>query len=256
LYLESALERGLRRFGTDQHLLVAKCYNYLGLHYQIKQNYAVAFEFFKKSLGIRRNIKAAVRPLVICLNNVAMHSSVHGNNKAAVRLLNEAEVLLNRSPSAHQFAFIVTYENLARLHHRMEKLDLALGYCEEVLRIRNVETPGNINVVEMLELLASNYYKKNRYTDCINTLEEAISHKDGIINHRPGYELILYCYLSLMDALAHEGRIERLKKVTSAACAEIERLTQFHLIINNPKRAKLYRDRFSQTYGTVKHLIS
>jgi len=36
-----------------------------------------------------------------------------------------------------------------------------------------------------------------------------------------------------MNTLAHEGRIERLKEVTSDARAETERLTNFHLPINN-----------------------
>jgi len=59
-----------------------------------------------------------------------------------------------------------------------------------------------------------------------------------------------------MDTLAHANRIERLKEVTSAALAELERLTNFHLPINNPRRIKLYRERFNKTYENVKQLLS
>ncbi|XP_060077469.1 uncharacterized protein LOC132557023 [Ylistrum balloti] len=249
--LHKALSRSIRRFGTKFNRISSKCYNSLGSLKQTNQDYDTALEYFSEALDIRTRLKEGVQAIVASLNNVALQKSAHGDNKIAMEMLYQAELTLARTPGVHGIGRLATLENLGRMNHRIRNYNTAIPYFLEVLKIRDVETPRNVNVMEMLELLAGSYVMQGRYRESVDVWEKAIGITQVVQSAIPGYQLPLYCYLSYMEVLVKIQEIDRIKEISKEAKREYERLISLHEGNNRTDLVNRFSSRFRATRKSV-----
>ncbi|XP_069130298.1 uncharacterized protein [Argopecten irradians] len=245
--LRDALNRSVRKFGTKYNRTTSQCYNCLGLFKQTNRDYDMALEYFTEALEIRTEIKEGVQAIVASLNNVALQKSVHGDNKAAMEILYQAELVLARTPGVHGIGRLATLENLGRMNHRLRNYDSAISYFNQVLEIRDIETPRNVNVMEVLELLADSYVKKKRYQESVPLWERSIDITPVVQTYIPGSPLSLYCYLSYMELLVKIHRLERVKEIRHEAVREYKRLISLHQQNNRTDLVNRFRSRYQAT---------
>ncbi|XP_069130286.1 uncharacterized protein [Argopecten irradians] len=249
--LREVLGRSIRKFGTKYNRITSKCYNSLGSLKQTGQDYDAALEYFTEALEIRTEIKEGVQAMVASLNNVALQKSVHGDNKAAMEMLYQAELVLERTPGVHGIGRLATLENLGRMNHRLRNYDRAIPYFNQVLEIRDVETPRNVNVMEMLELLAGSYVMQGRYQESVPLWERSIDITPVLQASIPGYQLSLYCYLSYMELLVKIHRLERVKEIRHEAVKEYKRLISLHQQNNRTDLVNRFRSRYQATRKSI-----
>ncbi|OWF46655.1 hypothetical protein KP79_PYT07688 [Mizuhopecten yessoensis] len=249
--LKEALRRSINRFGTKNNRITSQCYNSLGSLKQTGQDYDAALEYFSEALDIRTTIKEGVHATVASLNNVALQKSVHGDNKTAMEMLYQAELTLARTPGVHELGRLATLENLGRMNHRIRNYNTAIPYFNEVLTIRDVETPRNVNVMEMLELLAGSYVVQGRYREAVAIWERSIDITPVVQMAFPGYQLPLYCYLSYMEVLVKVGEVDKLKEIRKEANKEYGRLITLHEQNNRTDLVNRFRSRYQATRKSI-----
>ncbi|XP_033741179.1 uncharacterized protein LOC117327995 [Pecten maximus] len=250
--LREALSRSIKRFGTKYNRISSKCYNSLGSLKQTGQDYDAALEYFSEALEIRTMLKEGVQAMVASLNNVALQKSAHGDNKTAMDMLYQAELTLARTPGIHGIGRLATLENLGRMNHRLRNYNTAIPYFNEVLKIRDVETPRNVNVMEMLELLAGSYVVQGRYQEAVPLWERSIGITPVVRMAIPGYQLPLYCYLSYMEVLVKINQIDRVKEIRDEAVSEYERLISLHQRNGRTDLINRFRSRFQATRQSIR----